>query len=57
MFGTCIGLISRLPFYMKIFRKKFTWNNLRGLLLKGDREGVSSLEIFVWFEIESLCLV
>ena len=35
MIGTCISLISGMPFYMKIFRKKFTWSNLRDLLLKG----------------------
>ena len=29
MIETCINLISRMPFYMEIFRKKFTWSNLR----------------------------
>ena len=33
MIRTCIGLISGMSFYMEIFRKKFTWSNLRGLLL------------------------
>ena len=28
MIGTCISLISRLPFSMEIFRKRFTWSNL-----------------------------
>ena len=56
MTGTCISLILGMPFYMEIFKKKFTWSNLWGLLLRGDREGVSSSEISVWFETKSLCL-
>ena len=33
--GTCINLISGMPFYMQIFKKKFTWSNLWRLLLRG----------------------
>ena len=35
MIGTCLSLISGMYFYMEIFRKKFTWSNLQGLLLRG----------------------
>ena len=37
-----------MPFYMEIFRKKFATSEV--CCSRGDREGVSSLEIFVWFE-------
>ena len=33
MIVICISLISRMSFYMEIFRKKFTWSNLQGLWL------------------------
>ena len=35
MIETCINLISGMPFYMEIFKKKFTWSNLWRLLLRG----------------------
>ena len=43
MIGTCISLISGMPFYMEIFRKKFTLSNL----YKNSNFGIILLVVYV----------
>ena len=57
MIGTCINLISEMPFYMEIFMKNLHGATFGVCYSRGDREGLLSSEIFVWFETESRCLV
>ena len=57
MIEASINLILGMLFYMEIFRKKLHGATSGVCFSREDREGVSSSKIFVWFEIESPCLV